>query len=133
MIYAAELSAGGLSYCAVEPVYKSGAPCRIIFLLELPELRRMRDLLSDPKRIGSRVTPPDASMVDKTKDLIGKNIVIYMNDHRLSQRQMAERLEENESLVSKVVRYHYDEFTIDRLLKYLGKLYPNVKIDINVA
>ena len=53
--------------------------------------------------------------------------------NKLNQRVLSEKLQENESLVSKVVHYHIEEFTVDRLLKFLGAIYPNVTIDLKVA
>lgn len=95
------------------------------------ELRIMRKRLS--KGMASRMLPDDASLVDKIKFSICAEILKYKLKNELTQRQLAEMIGENESLVSKVVHYHIDQFTIDRLLKYLNVIYPDVEFKIKVA
>lgn len=95
------------------------------------ELNEIRELLS--KGPASKVLSKNASPIEKTKYLICQKIVEYKNTHKLSQRELAEKLKENESIISKVVHYHIEEFTVDRLLKFLHALYPRVEIDLKVA
>jgi predicted XRE-type DNA-binding protein len=95
------------------------------------ELKDIRERLSQGP--ASKVLPKNASPIDKTKYAICKEIVIYKNKHKLTQRQLAEKIGENESLMSKVVHYNIEEFTIDRLMKFLNAIYPNAEININVA
>ncbi len=95
------------------------------------ELTEMRELLSNSH--ASYTLPKNASTPDKVKYLICEKIVEYKLKHKITQRALAEKLGENESLVSKVVHYHIDEFTVDRLLKFLNAIYPNITIDLKVA
>ena len=95
------------------------------------ELKEMRELLG--KGDASRTIPKNASASDRVKYLICEKIIDYKLIHKLTQRALAEKLGENESLVSKVVHYHIDEFTVDRLLKFLNTIYQNITIDLNVA
>jgi predicted XRE-type DNA-binding protein len=95
------------------------------------EIKEVRERLSQGP--ASQVLPKDASPVDKTKYAICQEIVIYMNKKKLTQRKLAEKIGENESLISKVVHYNIEEFTIDRLMKFLNVIYPNAEIRINVA
>ena len=95
------------------------------------ELKDVRERLS--RGPASKVLSKDASQVDKAKYAICQEIVIYKNKKKLTQRQLAEKIGENESLISKVVHYNIEEFTIDRLMKFLNAIYPNAEIKINVA
>jgi predicted XRE-type DNA-binding protein len=95
------------------------------------ELAEMREKLS--KGPASQILPRDASPVDKFKYSICREILRYEHANNLTQRQMAEILGEDEAIVSKVVHYYIDEFTIDRLLRFLHKIYPNAEIKIKVA
>lgn len=95
------------------------------------ELAQVRTRLS--KGPAAKVLPRNASAGDKVKYSICQNIVAYMNDHKLTQRQLAAKIGANESLVSKIVYYKVDEFTIDRLLKFLNQLYDQLDIQISVA
>ena len=83
--------------------------------------------------MASKPLAENASAVDRIKHSICKEIVVYMNDHKLSQRALAAKLYESEALVSKVVHYHFEEFTIDRLVKFLARLHPDVDLKIEVA
>ena len=95
------------------------------------EVAKMRELLS--KGPAARVLPKSASPVDKMKYTICQKIVAYKNDHKLTQRQLAAKIGVNESLVSKVIYYKIDEFTVDRLLRFLNQLYDELDIKISVA
>jgi predicted XRE-type DNA-binding protein len=59
--------------------------------------------------------------------------VKYKNAHKLTQRALAERLGVDEALVSKIIHYSFDDFTIDRLIKYLSTLYPKLEFKVRVA
>jgi predicted XRE-type DNA-binding protein len=96
------------------------------------ELKRIRKKLS--KGPGTIIWPKESlSPVDKIKNSICREIVGYLLDTKITQRQLAEKLGENESLISKVVHYNFKEFTIDRLMKFLIVLYPKAEIKIDVA
>jgi predicted XRE-type DNA-binding protein len=95
------------------------------------ELAQVRTRLS--KGPAAKVLPKNASPGDKVKYSICQTIVTYMNNHKLSQRQLAVKIGTNESLVSKIVYYKIDEFTIDRLLKFLNQLYDDLDVKISVA
>jgi predicted XRE-type DNA-binding protein len=70
----------------------------------------------------SRTIPEDAPLADRIKRDICAELIIYKRENNLNQRELAQKLEIGEALVSKVLRYHFDEFTIDRLIRYLEKL-----------
>ena len=95
------------------------------------ELNEIRGLLE--KGPATKVLSKKASPLEKMKYLICQKIVAYKNDRKITQRQLAEKLGENESLVSKVVHYNIEEFTVDRLIKFLNVLYARVEIDLSVA
>jgi len=81
----------------------------------------------------SRLLPKDASTVDRVKYGICEKFVIYKNTKNVTQRALAESVGVDEALMSKILHYNIDEFTTDRLLKYLSKLYPDVKVKVDVA
>ena len=69
-----------------------------------------------------RVISDDASFVDRIKRDICAELIIYKREHHLNQRELSQKLEISEALVSKLLRYRFDEFTIDRLVRYLESL-----------
>jgi predicted XRE-type DNA-binding protein len=78
----------------------------------------------------SRMLPKDASTVDKIKFELCKSFVIYKQENDLNQRELAQKLEIDPALMSKVLHYHIEEFTIDRLVRYLDILHKDVSIKI---
>lgn len=95
------------------------------------ELKEVRELLE--KAPATRLLPRDASPVDRTKYALCEEFVKYLNANKLTQRALAEKLGIDEALVSKIVHYSFDEFTTDRLIKYLAVIYPDVKVLVRVA
>ena len=59
---------------------------------------------------------------------ICKELVVYQNSHKITQKALTD-----EALMSKILHYNIDEFTIDRLVKFLSTLYPGAKVKIEVA
>lgn len=59
---------------------------------------------------------------DRIKYDVCAEFIVYKRENNLNQRELAQKLEISEALVSKILRYQFTEFTIDRLLRYLEKL-----------
>ena len=83
--------------------------------------------------MASQLLPPNASPVDRTKYKICEKFVVYLRENQVSQKELAEFLDVDEALVSKILHYHIKEFTTDRLIKYLERLYPKVEVNVEVA
>lgn len=92
------------------------------------KLKKMREKLSSG--MAARPLPKNADIVERTKHAICEKFVIYLNSRKLKQKELAEKLGIAESLLSKIVHYHYDEFTIDRLLRYLEVIQPGVEFKV---
>ncbi len=95
------------------------------------ELKEMRALLD--KAPASKLLPKNASPVEKTKFSLCEKFVIYKNKNNLTQRALAEKIGIDEALMSKILHYSFEEFTTDRLIRYLSEIYPNVTIEVLVA
>lgn len=95
------------------------------------DLKKVRDLLE--KSPATRLLPKNAPPVDRAKHTICQEIVKFKNLHGLSQRDLAEKMGIDEALVSKLVHYQLDEFTTDRLIRYVNQLYEHVEVKISVA
>lgn len=94
------------------------------------ELKKMRNLLS--KGPAARPLPKDADPVERLKHALCAEFVKHKNKHKLTQKQLAAELKIDEALVSKIINYAFEEFTVDRLIKYLSVLYPGVNIRLLV-
>ena len=92
------------------------------------QLKKVREKLS--KGVAARPLPKGADLVERTKHAICEKFVVYLNSGKMKQKELAEKLGIAESLVSKIIHYHYDEFTIDRLLRYLEVIQPGVEFKV---
>ena len=92
------------------------------------ELERVRKKLNNS--MASRPLPKNASKLDKVKFKLCEQFVIYKNENRITQRELARKLDINESLVSKIVHYRYEEFTVDRLINFLEVISPDFKLEV---
>ena len=97
-------------------------------------LAPIRKKLSDPNYEGGNVSlPENATEVDRAKYLICQLIAKYHREHNVTQRELARQLEVDESRISDIFRGKIENFTLDRLLAYVSKLHPNIKILITAA
>ncbi len=81
----------------------------------------------------SRTLPPNASAVDVLKFDLCEKFVLYRARKKVSQKELAARLGIDPALMSKILHYNYDEFTVDRLMRYLAELHKDVKVLVKVA
>lgn len=81
----------------------------------------------------SRPLPKDASPVDKVKYHICEQFVIFKNNTKISQKALAKKVGTDEAIISKILHYNIEDFTIDRLVKFLAALYPGAEVKIEVA
>ena len=87
----------------------------------------LKELEKEP---GSQSLPENATPIDQTKYEICEQFVKYMLNHELNQTELAQQLDLDDAIVSKIVRYRIEEFTIDRLYTYLKSLDPELKLSL---
>ena len=80
--------------------------------------------------LASKPLSSRATSVDKFKHALCAHFVLFLNSHKISQQQLADLLGVDKSIASKIIHYHLEDFTIDRLVKYLSVLDPELKIEI---
>lgn len=95
------------------------------------QLDRVRKKLDTGR--ASRPLPKNATQVEKIKYCICEQFVIHKNNNNVTQKALAHKIGIDEALMSKILHYYTDEFTIDRLVKFLSILHPNVELKIEVA
>jgi predicted XRE-type DNA-binding protein len=78
----------------------------------------------------TRLLPKDAPTVDRIKFDLCKSFIIYMRENNLKQKDLAQMLDIDPALMSKILHYHIDEFTIDRLVRFLDILHKDISINI---
>jgi predicted XRE-type DNA-binding protein len=97
-------------------------------------LKRVRDKLSDPAYTGGNLAlPAHASETDRAKYQICQLIAKYLREHKLMQKELAQKMGVDESRISDLLRGKIESFTLDRLIEYAEKLHPKLKIQISAA
>jgi predicted XRE-type DNA-binding protein len=97
-------------------------------------LKRIRDQLSHPDYEGGNLAlPASASEVDRAKYQACQLIAKYQRTHDCLQKEIAAKLGVDESRVSDLLRGKIDSFTLDRLIGYVEKLHPGIRIQIIAA
>ncbi len=64
--------------------------------------------------------------VDSFKVEICRLFANYLEEHQMEQRVLAKKLKLNTALMCRIVQGQYEGFTIDRLLRILGPLRPDL-------
>lgn len=82
------------------------------------------------KAIGSKILPPNASPIRRTKQRICEEFIKYRHKEGITQRELARRLAVTESRVSEILHYHHERFTIDKLLDLLSRINPDVTLKV---
>jgi len=75
---------------------------------------------------GTTHLPPDASALDHAKYDLCQEFLIFMRKKGISQRKLAEILNIPKSRISEIVHYRINKLTLDRLVRYMETLRPNL-------
>lgn len=82
------------------------------------------------KAPASKMLSENAGPVERIKQELCARFIIYCREERISQRELAKRLNVTDSRVSEILHYHHERFTIDKLLALLAKIRPAVKLKV---
>lgn len=105
-------------------------PTDIKFPSDVEIAEVLRKLENKP---GTRLLRPNATTLERLKFDICAEFVRYRLRTKVSQKGLAERIGVDTALISKILRYRFDEFTVDRLLRYLDKLHDKITITVKTA
>lgn len=81
-------------------------------------------------KIWTKILPPGANSLDKTKYDLCRRLLVYMRENDLSQRELAKKLGVVESRVSEAVHYHIGKISLERLYKYHMILDPKFSMKV---
>ena len=79
---------------------------------ELKEVRRAFSHIRDSKTLR-----PAASALERAKNELCRQLIVYMREHDIFQRQLVKLLGVSESRVSEIVHYNIGKITLDRLVE----------------
>ena len=92
------------------------------------ELKKIRKELANVE--GSRHVGDEGTPIEKLKFSICQKFVAYHLDTGITQKELSILLGIDEALVSKLLRNRIESFSLDRLLRFLGIIYPNYEIKL---
>ena len=95
-----------------------------------PRHREILAKMKHPDYEGNFLLPDNASLLDKTKYRICKQILNYEYDNKLTTEELAERINLSIPETKELLFCHIHKFTLDRLTAYLAKLFPTAEIGI---
>lgn len=95
-----------------------------------PSNEKIEEVLEIVKNAdASRPLPKGADAVDRLKHRLCREVLMFKHTRELSNEDMAKMLDVDKSEVSKIINYHIDRYTIDRLYRLTLKLLPDLQID----
>ncbi len=92
------------------------------------KLKKIREKLE--KVEGSLHLNKNATPLERFRWKLCQEILGYKQDHGLKQRDLAELLEVDESVVSRILRHRIDNVSTDKLIEYLQKLEPTIDLKV---
>lgn len=81
-------------------------------------------------QLATKALPSNASPVDVAKQRLCQHFIRYLQSHKITQRELAKRLDVTENRVSEILHYHHEQFTIDRLLVLLSRIKPGITVKV---
>jgi predicted XRE-type DNA-binding protein len=93
------------------------------------ELKKIRIKLA--KAEPSRLLPKNASKADRVKYELCEKFVVYLNQHKITQVQLAKKLKVDPSRVNEIVKYRIDLYTVDKLMELAERL--DLDFEVKVA
>lgn len=96
-----------------------------------PSEKQLKKIRKELMKVeGSRHVGDEGTPIEKLKYKICQKIVKYRIETGISQKELSIILGIDEALVSKLLRNRIESFSLDRLLKYFEKIYPNYRIEL---
>jgi len=95
------------------------------------QLSKVRKKLENVE--GSLVLSPKATPLEKLRHEICRQFIVYQREHELKCKELAKIVGVDESIMSKVLRYHNERFTTDKLIQMLAKIYPKHQLVLKVS
>ena len=79
---------------------------------------------------GAKSLPRNATAIDRLKYDLCREIISYLVMNRMNQKDLANELSIDPSVVSRIVNYNLEYFTVDILGSYVATLKPDVRFKL---
>src|ERR1043165_2545577 len=92
----------------------------------------LNQLSSSKYQGGSWVLSKNTTPLQKSKHELCKEILIYQRKHKLTDEELAEKMELTLAETDDILHYRIDYFTLDRLMTYANKLFKTEPLMIGI-
>jgi len=97
------------------------------------EFKEYLNQLSSPNyQGGSWVLPENPTLLEKSKHELCREILLYQRKHKLTDEELARRMELTLAETEDILYYRIAYFTLDRLMTYANKLFRLEPITVGV-
>lgn len=98
-----------------------------------PEFKDYLNQLASPNyQGGSYMLPENPTPLEKSKHEICRAILLYQQENKISDEELAERMELTLAEIEEILHYRIAFFTLDRLVSYASKLFEKEPLTIGV-
>lgn len=92
------------------------------------KLKKIREGLD--KAEPSYLLPENATKAEKLKYSLCEKFVIYIQETKISQADLAKKLNMDTARLNEIVKYRINLFTVDKLIDFAQRLDPNLEIKV---
>lgn len=94
-----------------------------------PSKKDLDKLLNELDQVeGSLHLSADATALDKFRFQLCQRLLGYKIEHGLKQRDLADKLNVDEAIVSKVLHHRIEKISTDKLIEYVQIIEPDVNL-----
>lgn len=100
--------------------------------MKYPSKARLKEMEKKLAHVeGAKGLPMNATAIQKLKYDLCKEIVTYIVQHRINQKDLADELGVDPAIVSKIINYNIEYFSVDKLGEYVAILNPKVEFKVS--
>ena len=92
------------------------------------KLKKIRESLDNAEP--SYLLPENATKVEILKYALCQKFVVYIQETKISQADLAKKLNMDTARLNEIVKYRINLFTVDKLIDFAQRLDPNLEIKI---
>lgn len=93
------------------------------------KLKKIREKLEKTK--GTLHLNEGATPLEKFRFRLCQEILAYKQDHNMKQRDLANLLEVDEAIVSRILHHRIERLSTDKLIEYLQRLDPSLDLKVS--
>lgn len=99
--------------------------------MRLPNEAKLTRIRKNLEKIEpSYLLPEGATKVEKLKYALCERFVIYIRVKKISQVELAKKLNMDTARLNEIVKYKINLFTLDKLIEFTNRLDPKLEIKI---